>query len=613
MPKRWGPGPVFVYESITGARRWQVYALRSLFVLALLLSLTVVWQSLDLRPGINRYTLQQLARVGESFYYGLAGVQLALVMLAAPAATAGAICLDRARGTLTHMLVTDLSDAEIVLGKLAARLAPVFGLIVCGVPVMALAALLGGIIPSAILGLFMISVSVAVLGCALALLVSVRAGKTHEVLMVVYTVWAVWLLFAPLMTTWIWKAFGAAPPWILKLHPFLLAMLPYSRPGFANAVDYAIFLAVTLGASSVIVLMAIRGLRREERMPSAGSPRLRNLFAWIRARLFSWWPNPGLDGNPVLWREWHRNRSSRMARVIWGLFIIFSIAGTAWGIGESVTRGTNASSTIGVNAFHVAFGLLFLSITVPNALSEERTRGSLDVLMSTPLSTASIVLGKWWGAYRRVPWLAVMPGVGAFIIAAAAPESSTYFRARIADHPLVATDRIVGFVIPVAQVLIQGALFTSLGLALATWISRPGRALAVSVSAYLFLTIGWPIIVGVGIDPILRRQIPGNYDNVWSVAQGLLSVSAFGGQIVPLEPLTMTYHATRNQMWIISGAVLVVLIIIAFAVLLPTMATFDRCLGRVSDRPRAASRWRGREKPRTPDPALDEVFVGLGR
>ena len=42
-------------------------------------------------------------------------------MLAAPAATAGAICLDRACGTLAHLLATDLSDPEIVLGKLAAQ------------------------------------------------------------------------------------------------------------------------------------------------------------------------------------------------------------------------------------------------------------------------------------------------------------------------------------------------------------------------------------------------------------------------------------------------------------------------------------------------------------
>ena len=32
MPLRLGPGPVFVHESIAATRRWQLYALRSLFV-----------------------------------------------------------------------------------------------------------------------------------------------------------------------------------------------------------------------------------------------------------------------------------------------------------------------------------------------------------------------------------------------------------------------------------------------------------------------------------------------------------------------------------------------------------------------------------------------------
>ena len=76
-------------------------------------------------------TIRGLAEVGELFYVAVIGTQLTLVLLAAPAATAGAICLDRARGTLTHLLVTDLSDSEIVLGKLAARLVPVLGLVVC--------------------------------------------------------------------------------------------------------------------------------------------------------------------------------------------------------------------------------------------------------------------------------------------------------------------------------------------------------------------------------------------------------------------------------------------------------------------------------------------------
>jgi hypothetical protein len=51
---------------------------------------------------------QDYAELGQGYFNALIGVELALVMLAAPAATAGAICLDRARGTLAHMLMTDL-------------------------------------------------------------------------------------------------------------------------------------------------------------------------------------------------------------------------------------------------------------------------------------------------------------------------------------------------------------------------------------------------------------------------------------------------------------------------------------------------------------------------
>ena len=75
----------------------------------------IAWNSTTIltgNPGLA------YAGLGELYFYGLIGVELAIVMLAAPAAAAGAICGDRARGTLDHILVTDLSDAEIVLGKL---------------------------------------------------------------------------------------------------------------------------------------------------------------------------------------------------------------------------------------------------------------------------------------------------------------------------------------------------------------------------------------------------------------------------------------------------------------------------------------------------------------
>ena len=140
-----GQGPVFAYEWLTASRRWQSYALRSLLVLLLLLGLSGVW--LERHDGAGELTIRKQAEIGRRFYAVTTMILLGLVGLAAPAATAGAICLDKARGNLTLLFSTDLTDAEIVLGKLAARLVPVLGLIACAAPVLALATLFGGVDP----------------------------------------------------------------------------------------------------------------------------------------------------------------------------------------------------------------------------------------------------------------------------------------------------------------------------------------------------------------------------------------------------------------------------------------------------------------------------------
>src|SRR5919107_2121310 len=163
----------------------------------LLTALGLVWVG---RTEIrNAATFKALAAVGERFFLAVVGTQIALVLLAAPAATAGAICLDRARGTLAHLMLTDLSDGEIVLGKLAARLVPVLGLVGCALPVMAILTLLGGVDPDALLGAFLVTLGVAVLGCSLALVFSIWAGKTHEALLGTYAVWGLWLLGRPML------------------------------------------------------------------------------------------------------------------------------------------------------------------------------------------------------------------------------------------------------------------------------------------------------------------------------------------------------------------------------------------------------------------------------
>ena len=173
-----GRGPVFAYEWLTASRRWHGYALRSLLVLLLLLGLSGVW--LRSHDGTGELSVQQLAAIGRGFYAVTTLILLGLIGLAAPAATAGAICVDKAQGNLTLLFSTDLTDAEIVLGKLAARLVPVLGLIACAAPVQALATLLGGVDPAMTTGAILVCLACAVFGCTLAMTLSVWGRKTHE-------------------------------------------------------------------------------------------------------------------------------------------------------------------------------------------------------------------------------------------------------------------------------------------------------------------------------------------------------------------------------------------------------------------------------------------------
>jgi ABC-type transport system involved in multi-copper enzyme maturation permease subunit/Na+-transporting methylmalonyl-CoA/oxaloacetate decarboxylase gamma subunit len=595
MALRLGPGPVFIHESIAATRRWQPYALRSLFVFGLLLALAVVLYAVLGEPG-EGYSIRMLAALGEYFYYAIATAQLALVLLVAPAATAGAICVDRARGTLTHMMVTDLTDSEIVLGKLAARLLPVFALVGATVPVLALAGLLGGIIIEAIATLTLLTFAIAVLGCTLALAFSVRATKVHEVLMAVYAIEAVWIL-GPL----VWSILGSAgvptrpPAWFVDINPFVLAWAPYAWPNRVGLEFYALVPGASALLSAGLLAYAVLRLRAEairgtKVRPTRVSSPISRARAWLEARR----SNPSLDHDPVLWREWRRGRPSHLARIIWGFYFTLASAGTAWGVLIACTGGS--SDIVGMlSGFLATFGLLLVSIHAPTALAEERARGSLDVLMTTPVSTDRIVLAKWWGSYRVVPALAFLPAISALIVGIEQSEIPRAFARSPGVHdPIGWIDRLAFMCLPTALFLAQGAVITSFGLALATWMRRVGRAIAASVAVYAVIAIGWVISIELDIvpDTLSWLGLLAPNDNDADLFFSLIGASLcpFGAQLAPFQSVDWPDAANRNAFYI--GQVIVFLLTmgLAFVFLGLTLATFNRSMGRMSERRRRAPR-----------------------
>jgi ABC-type transport system involved in multi-copper enzyme maturation permease subunit len=549
-------------------------------------------------PNASGLTMRQLAALGQYFYYSIATTQLALVLLVAPAATAGSICLDRARGTLTHMCATDLTDGEIVAGKLGARLLPVISLVVATVPVLAIAGLLGGIIIEAIVILTMITLALAVFGCTLALAISVRATKTQEVLMAVYGIEGVWVLgplfWALLAQT---KMFPGVPVWFMAINPFVLAWAPYAWPNYLSMGQLAAILAGTLAVSVGFVVYAVFRLRAE--VSRRSGMRTKRLFAWMESagsRLSMWRRRPSLDNDPVLWREWRRGRPSRLARVVWTIYIVLAVLGTGWGLIALAEDFRNGSQfLLFVNGFQATVGLMLVSLDAPTALAEERVRGSLDVLLATPLSTGRIVTAKWWGAYRHVPGLALLPAIGAIAIAAMEPRLPIRPRAMAqATVPLELIDRVADVAVPVAVLLAQGAVIASVGLALATWIRRLGRAVAASVAGYAFFAFGWLILLEMGVVSGALSWLglfrPDDHNTEQFVAQIAAIVCPLGGQIFPFEISESLPNDSRTASYLGETVVILITILVALVILALTLATFDRCLGRMSEQPRRAPR-----------------------
>jgi ABC-type transport system involved in multi-copper enzyme maturation permease subunit len=541
--RRIGLSPVFICEWITASRRWQTYAQRSLFVSVLLLALLAIWTNTEILGSAISYQ----AILGRRFFLGLIGTQLALVLLAAPAATAGAICVDRARGTLTHMLVTDLSAAEIVLGKLAARLVPLLAALACTLPVLEILSLLGGVDPNAILGALVVSVGVAVLSCSLAMTMSLWAGKTHQALLLTYSVLFLWLLAGPMIDLlastigWPWLA----PP--RSSEPFFLALAPYWSPGRVGWEDYLLFLVVTCSISAVlagVAMLRIRSVCTHESAPCArrSSSPTRGGKIWRYVNKTIPWMTPSLDGNPVVWREWRRSRPTRwtmlFAIAYAGLSILFSVVSIIW------SRGLAGPI---VNGVQVSIGLLLLGVIAASSLAEERAGGSLDILLCTPLGAPQIVVGKWLGAFRMAPLLAILPSL---IICANGFLSGS-------EHGWTT-------LLLFAFVLCAGAAVTSMGLAMATLFSRPGRAVGSAVALWVLVTVGWAGLAELILWPHAEKLVMGS-PMLWAMITTDVRPGA-------------GYHRMIWQLfWVIFYG------LSATGILLATVSSFDRRLGRLDD------------------------------
>lgn len=471
-------GPIFSLELLTCARRGRYYLLRVLYALVLLFTLAVTYETAYARRPFAG--IHGVANVARDFFSAFGFVQLSAVLLLGPAMVAGTIAQQRERRTIEYLLTSQLSNADIVLGTLAARLLNVGYVVASGLPVLALAMLLGGIPPAAMLNLALLTLESLVAVGALSMAVSVGRRRTRDAVVAAYVLLAAVLVLPPLGALLGFVRTGALLPVcemiaaccepIAQFNPFALLSVMSWRPPEGEALVWRLLtiFAVYAGFAAACLALAIGGLRRLYAR-SAGRAAGRG---WLR------WPSwrPGVGNRPMNWKEMFIEPSMGRLGVIGRIAFLLLVGSlfVAWlsTVEAALTRGVRSDFIPVTTAFACSlecFGLLLAAARGATLITSEKERDCLVTLLSTPLTGSEIMRGKLLGNLYSMRWIAALVLVLWLTTLLVAPTFAPALAVQLAVWLLL-------------------AVYASwLGIAFSLWCRSSLRAMAATLAVGIFL------------------------------------------------------------------------------------------------------------------------------
>ncbi len=260
-------GPVFTRELVTFPRRLRFYVGRAVYVGGLAALVATAWLLLTGTQDVRN--VGDMARFGATLFQIVAPLQLALALFFAPLLTASAVAQEKDRRTLVLLLMTNLANRELVLGKLCASLLQVLVPLVAAVPLFFLMALFGGISFVEIGWVFAVTVATAVAAGSIGSTVALWREKTFQTLALVFLTLVFWLAAGEALgiaggagLRWL----GApAADWASAISPWR-AVLVASRPELGRGValpwsPLALFLivaAIVTVAANAIAIWRVR-------------------------------------------------------------------------------------------------------------------------------------------------------------------------------------------------------------------------------------------------------------------------------------------------------------------------------------------------------------------
>jgi ABC-type transport system involved in multi-copper enzyme maturation permease subunit len=400
-------GPIFNREFLTVPRREHHYGLRVAFLGTLWVLSVTAW--LATLGWQQTATLGETARLGPLLFRILTYVQLALFLFFSALSAASAIALEKDRRTFLLLLMTDLRDYEIVLGKLFGSLLPILLLLAATVPVWMLLLLLGGIAPAQVVQALLIVGAASLTAGSLGGLLALWRERTFQSLALTVLCLVLYLCVVRALTVLPELAAGVSAETVqtaqMWLEPFLAlesVQQPLSVAGARLAPAYGFALAM-LGLAALLNGVALLRLRvwnpSGEPIMQRETPLDAEAEEKDRAAAHA---APGtvrrVGPNPILWREIATRAYGRRPLLVKLAYAVVLFFICYYALDPLVRGGERA-------AFAAAYGLvpvgvlslLLVSAQAATAITTERDVGALDLLLVTDLTPGEFIFGKLGG------------------------------------------------------------------------------------------------------------------------------------------------------------------------------------------------------------------------
>lgn len=424
---RLGPtNPIAVRLVQNGSRRTRHMYIRSAYLASLVIVL--LWMLL-IRGGRAELGYRELAEAGASSFIAIAYLQIALICVIAPVFMAGAIAQEASPRTWEVLLTTPLTAGQIVLGNLFGRLFFIIALLLSSLPLFALVQYFGGVPGASIFASYLIAVCAAVLVGTIAIAMAVSRLAGRRAVFTFYVSVVSYLALTMAIDAMVRARTGdPSVTWMTVVNPFLAlqALLnPSTYPRLDETGPWALrnpvtaWCSLSLGISLVLMAAStltvrLGGLATLAGNRRAGVPWYRRLFG-LGASGAEHRPPQSVWSNPIAWREASaRNRTLGRIVARWS----FVALGGAFGVALLWVYHTGTFSTADFRlalAYTVIGELVVITLVAINmsatAVSREREDGTLDLLLTTPLTPSMYLSGKLRGLVAYLlPLLAVPLG-----------------------------------------------------------------------------------------------------------------------------------------------------------------------------------------------------------